>query len=79
VYHSKDNQKPFYTHGFKTVPYIAVSKQKAKRLDTEDFYAEEDKWLVRSDQISEAIKIVEFINNRLNTNVQLQFPFSVII
>lgn len=45
--HNKDTAKFFIEHGFKTVPYITVSLQKLKRLEDEEFYKEEDRWLVR--------------------------------
>jgi hypothetical protein len=34
---------------FKTVPYVTVSSQKVKRFDNEEFYKEEDRWLVGKD------------------------------
>ena len=77
LYHAKENSHFFQIHGFKTVPYLAVSLQKQKRLEGEPFYKEEDKWLVRSDQIYDVHKILEFLNGRLNTDVKLVYPFSV--
>jgi hypothetical protein len=65
LYHSKETAKHFVAHGFKTVPFLTVSLAKQKRYEGEEFYKEADKWLVRSDQIFEASKIVEFFNNRL--------------
>lgn len=58
---------------------MTVSLQKLKRIDGEEFYKEEDKWLVRSDEIYDANKILEFFNKRLGTNVPLTYPFSVIL
>lgn len=66
-------------HGFRTVPHLTVSLQKLKRLEGEEFYREEDKWLVRGDEISDANKILEFFNKRLGTNVPLTYPFTVIL
>jgi hypothetical protein len=66
-------------HNFRTVPHLTVSLQKLKRLDGEEFYKEEDKWLVRSDEIYDANKILEFFNKRLQTNVPLTLPFSTIL
>lgn len=72
LYHNpKDTSKYFAKHGFTTVPYLTVSLTKQKRYEGEPFYKEEDRWLVRSDQIHDASKIIEFFNKRLQTNVQL--------
>lgn len=49
LYFSSSTQPIFMAHNFKTVPYITVSLQKQKRLETEEFYKEEDRWLVRPD------------------------------
>lgn len=79
LYHSKESQKYFINHGFKTVPHLTVSLQKLKRMEGEEFYKEEDKWLVRTDEIYDANKILEFFNKRLGTNVPLTYPFSTIL
>lgn len=79
LYHSKDTQRHFVTHNFKTVPHLTVSLQKQKRNDMEEFYKEEDKWLVRGDEIYDSHKILEFFNKRLGTNVQITYPLSTII
>lgn len=46
-------------------------------MEGEEFHKEEDKWLIRGDQIFDVTKILEFLNGRLNTNVKLVYPFSV--
>jgi hypothetical protein len=79
LYHGKETTKYFVQHGFKTVPYITVSNQKVKRLEGEEFYKEEDKWHVRGDEVSDATRILEFLNKRLGTNVPLTYPISVIL
>ena len=66
-------------HGFKTVPHLTVSLQKTKRNEGEEFYKEEDKWLVRADEIYDANKIIEFFNKRLGTDIQITFPLSTIL
>lgn len=48
-------------------------------MEGEEFYKEEDKWLVRMDEIYDSNKILEFFNKRLGTNVQLTYPFSTIL
>lgn len=67
------------THNFRTVPHLTVSLQKLKRMEGEEFYKEEDKWLVRADEIYDSNKILEFFNKRLSTNVPLTFPFTTIL
>jgi hypothetical protein len=79
LYHTKDTQKYFLQNGFKTVPHLTVSLQKLKRQESETFYKEEDKWLVRGDEIYDANKILEFFNKRLSTDVNLTFPFTTIL
>lgn len=79
LYHNRDTSKFFSHHGFKTVPWITVSLQKLKRMEGEDFYKEEDKWLVRAEEIYDSNKILEFFNKRLGSDVPLTFPFSVIL
>ena len=48
-------------------------------MEGEEFYKEEDKWLVRADEIYDSNKILEFFNKRLSTNVPLTFPVSTIL
>jgi hypothetical protein len=79
LYHGKETSRFFANHQFKTVPQLTVSLQKLKRFDGEEFYKEEDKWLVRADEIYDASKILEFFNKRLGTDVPLTFPLSVIL
>jgi hypothetical protein len=49
IYHNKETTLHFQKVGFKTVPYVTVSSQKVKRFDNEEFYKEEDRWLVGKD------------------------------
>jgi len=58
---------------------VTVSLQKLKRLADEEFYKEEDKWLVRGDEMHDAEAVITYMNKRLNTNVRISFPFSVIL
>jgi hypothetical protein len=53
-----------------TVPYLTVSPLDLKR-DSEDpvMYASENKWLIGSNEVSDANKQIEFINNALRTDV----------
>ena len=43
----------FDGHNFKTVPYLATSKQAQKRDPNSDFYKTEDKWLIKATEVSE--------------------------
>jgi len=79
VYYTQEFLPHFHFHNFKTVPYITVSLQKQKRSELEDFYKEEDRWLVNGNEIYEASKIIEFLDKRLGTSTKLQYPFSVVI
>eukprot|EP00349_Pseudokeronopsis_sp_Brazil_P001428 CAMPEP_0202961580 /NCGR_PEP_ID=MMETSP1396-20130829/5646_1 /ASSEMBLY_ACC=CAM_ASM_000872 /TAXON_ID= /ORGANISM="Pseudokeronopsis sp., Strain Brazil" /LENGTH=63 /DNA_ID=CAMNT_0049681505 /DNA_START=280 /DNA_END=471 /DNA_ORIENTATION=- len=54
VYYSTEMQQLFTELDFKTVPYVTVSLQKQKRLLDDEFYKEEDKWLLRSDEVHDA-------------------------
>ena len=71
INHNKENNQAFIKVNFKTVPYVTVSTQKTKRFENEEFYKEEDRWLVGKDQIYDASKILEFMNKRLNTDIKL--------
>lgn len=52
-YNSDPKVREIYTtHNFKTVPYLAVSKQVQKREDN-DFYKSEDIWLVKANEAAE--------------------------
>jgi hypothetical protein len=60
------------------VPYMAVSLLTQKRDPEQSFYQEEDLWYIRPDQIYEAFTIIEFMNKRLMTEVELQLPFQTV-
>jgi len=63
-----------------TVPYLAVSPQDLKRepnLDT--IFKTEDKWLVGANEVYDANKQIEFVNNILRTDVKVKFTFTSIL
>ena len=45
----------------------------------DDFFREEDKWLLREDEVHEAQSIIDYMNKRLGTDVKLVFPLSTIL
>lgn len=52
-YNSDPKVRDIYTaHNFKTVPYLALSKNVQKREDS-DFYKSEDIWLVKANEAAE--------------------------
>jgi len=55
LYYTSDPQvrEIFNSHDFKTVPYLATSKQVLKRDPNADFYKTEDKWLVKASEVFE--------------------------
>ena len=76
----KEIQSIFKDHGFTTVPYLAVSAMDLKRDSSKGkFYATEDQWLVSSQEVFGATKIIDFVNNHLKTDVSLKIPFSEIM
>jgi hypothetical protein len=79
LYFSSTTQPIFMSHNFKTVPFLTVSLQKNKRLESEEFYKEEDRWLIRADQVHDSQTIIDYFNKRLNTNTKLVLPFSTIL
>lgn len=66
--------------GFKTVPYFTVSPMDLKRDSTKtEIFTTELKWLVGSNEVYDANKQIEFVNNALRTDVQIKFTFSSIL
>lgn len=73
-------QKIYKDHGFTTVPYLAVSSMNMKRdFKPETFFQEEDMWLIGANEVFDAQKQIDFVNNHLRTDVQIKFTFSTII
>ena len=72
-------QSIFQDHGFKTVPYLAVSSMNLKRdANLENFFAEEEKWHIGGNEVYDAQKQIDFVNNHLRTDVQIKYTFSSI-
>ena len=69
----------FNSHNFKTVPYLAVSKNQVKRDPSADFYETGDIWLIKKDEASDNQILLNFINKRLQNNVELKIPFLTVI
>lgn len=66
-------------HGLKTVPHICTSKQEQKRDTTADFYRTEDVWFIKKDDVHDSSVQLDFINKRLNQEVQLKMPFTTVL
>lgn len=45
----------------------------------ENFFADEEKWLISANELSDAIKQIEFVNNHLRTDVQIKYTFTQIV
>lgn len=73
-------QKIFKGHNFNTVPYLAVSAMDMKRAPRlENFYPEEDTWLISGNEVYDARMQINFVNNHLSTDVQIKYTFANII
>jgi len=45
----------------------------------EGFYNEEDVWLIQSQEVYDAQKQIDFLNNHLRTDVKIKFTFTQIL
>ena len=66
----KATMQIFKNAGLLTVPYLTVSPVNLKR-DSEitDMFVSENKWLIGQNEVFDANKQIEFINNALRTDV----------
>jgi oligosaccharyltransferase complex subunit gamma len=86
-YYTKDKQvRDIYTaHAFKTVPYIAASKMQVKRESIgesgvySNFFKTENLWLIKKEEIFDAHKQLEFVNNQLGSDIELSLPLYVVL
>jgi len=63
-----------------TVPYISVSPMDAKRdSNAVNIFKSVEKWLVGSNEVYDASKQIEFVNNALRTDVKIKYPFHTIL
>jgi hypothetical protein len=69
----------FHEHNFRTVPYLATSQAQTKRETLDGFYKEQDIWLIRRDDAHDTQTLLTFVNKRLDKDVQIKFPFYVIL
>lgn len=73
-------QSIFRGHELTTVPYLAVSAQNSKRdAKMETFYETTDLWLIGSNEVYDAQKQIDFVNNHLRTDVKIKFTFLQIL
>ncbi len=62
------------------MPYLAVSSQNSKRDGKmETFYDTTDLWLIGSNEVYDAQKQIDFVNNHLRTDVKIKFTFVQIL
>lgn len=72
----RDVQDVFKSHGITTVPYLTVSPMNLKRDSAvEKFFANEEKWHISANDVYDAQKQIDFINNHLHSDVQIKFTF----
>lgn len=81
VYFSQEQnvREIFLMHGLKTVPHICTSKQVQKRDTSVDFYRTEDVWFIKKDDVHDTQVQLDFINKRLNHEVEMKMPFTTIL
>ena len=62
------------------MPYLTVSEMDLKReVKPETFYKAENKWLIGAQEINDAQKQIDFINNSLRTDVKISYTFTSIM
>ena len=70
----------FKNAGFTTIPYLTVSPLDLKRDSVgTDIFTTENKWLISSQEVFDANKQIEFVNNALRTDVKITFTFTAIL
>lgn len=83
VYASQEpkHRAVFIRHGFKTVPLLCTSKEQSKRDNLlEAFYKQEDMQRFNNlNELHESQFLIDFINKRFGTDVQLTLPLQTII
>jgi len=76
----KDLQNLFKKNELMTVPFLTVSPMDLKRdPNQESLFQTENKWLVGANEVFDANKQIEFVNNILRTDVKIKFPFTTIL
>lgn len=80
-YNADPKVREIYTqHNFKTVPYLAVSKNKIKRDPAmTSFYDTPDVWLIKRDEASDSQMLIKFVNNRLGNDLPIKVPLYKIV
>ena len=62
-----------------TVPYFVVSPMDLAREQNEELFKSEQKWLIGANEVYDANKQIEFVNNSLKTDVKIKFTFISIL
>lgn len=81
IYYEKSAEirEIFNMHKIKTVPHICTSVQAVKRDPNEDFYRTQDIWFIKKGDAHETQVQLDYINKRLNHEVELKLPLSTIL
>ena len=61
----------FDKHGFKTIPFLAMSEMEIKR-DEGDFYRAADLWKIKKDEAYGAQQLLDHINKRFVNSVPIE-------
>ena len=76
----KNVQSIYKDNNFLTVPYLTVSPLDLKRdPNDKDIFKTEEKWLIGANEVFDANKQIEFVNNILRTDVKIKFTFMSIL
>lgn len=76
----KEVQTVYKDNNFLTVPYLTVSPLDLKRDSAvKDIFKSEEKWLIGANEVFDANKQIEFVNNILRTDVKIKFTFVSIL
>lgn len=62
-----------------TVPYFVVSPMDLARDNNEELFKSEQKWLISANEVYDANKQIEFVNNAMKTDVKIKYTFLSIL
>lgn len=73
-----DMKAIFDKHGFKTIPYLAMSEMEIKR-DEGDFYRLADLWKIKKEEAYGTQQLLDHINKRFVNDVPVEQPFLTVL
>jgi hypothetical protein len=85
IYYNKDDNMTkiiYKMNDINTIPYICVSPMDLKRDSTRNdtgIFTSDNMWLVGSNEVHDASKIIEFTNTALRTDVQIRLGIFTIL